>query len=99
MAEYLLLMHADAREPVSESRWDAYIDILVSIGAMRAGSAIGGGRSSRKLGDPANVTEQIVGYLKIEAESVDQAETMLAGNPIFEAGGTVEIRELPQTPE
>jgi hypothetical protein len=33
----------------------------------------------------------------VKAESLDQAKTLLAGNPQFEAGGTVEIRELPRT--
>jgi len=27
----------------------------------------------------------------------DDARTLLVGNPVFEAGGTVEIRELPRT--
>lgn len=98
MAEFLFLMHSDAREPVFENSWTVYIERLVSIGAMRAGSAIGGGRSFRHSGRPASLTDHIVGYLKIEAESIDHAVTMLAGNPIFEANGTVEIRELPQTP-
>lgn len=98
MAEFLFLMHSDVREPVSEDGWNEYIEKLVSIGAMRAGSAVGGGRSFRRSGRPANVSGHIVGYLKIEAESVNHAETMLSGNPIFEANGTVEIRELPETP-
>ncbi|MEM7327316.1 MAG: hypothetical protein AAF437_01175 [Pseudomonadota bacterium] len=98
MAEFLFLMHADTRKPVSEDRWRKYIETLVSMGAMRAGSAVGNGRSFRGSGRPAKVSDDIVGYLKIEAETFDHAETMLAGNPVFEAGGTVEIRALPETP-
>lgn len=97
MAEFLFLMHSDACEPVSEDRWNVYIENLISIGAMRAGSAIGGGRSFRESGRPAKITNNIVGYLKIEADDIDHAESMLIGNPIFEANGTVEIRELPKT--
>ena len=98
MAEFLFIMHSDAREPVSEDAWTEYIENLVSRGAMRAGSAIGGGKCFRRSGPPASLTNHIVGYLKIEAESIAHAETMLVGNPIYEAGGTVEIRDLPQTP-
>ncbi|MEO0606801.1 MAG: hypothetical protein AAFY82_01110 [Pseudomonadota bacterium] len=97
MAEFLFLMHSDTREPVIETNWTAYTERLVSIGAMRAGSAIGGGRSFRHSGQPARLTDHIVGYLKIEAESIDHAVTMLDGNPTYEANGTVEIRELPQS--
>ncbi|MEO0816264.1 MAG: hypothetical protein AAFX86_03055 [Pseudomonadota bacterium] len=97
MAEFLILMHADTQEIVSDSSWDEYIAKLVSMGAMRGGSALSGGKSYRNSGPPASITEHIVGYLKIEAETIEQAGSMLAGNPVFEAGGTVEIRELPKT--
>jgi hypothetical protein len=30
----------------------------------------------------------------VNADSLDQAKSMLSGNPVFEAGGTVEIREF-----
>lgn len=33
----------------------------------------------------------------VAADSLDAARALLAGNPVFEAGGTVEIRELPRT--
>lgn len=38
----------------------------------------------------------MAGYLKVQAESLEEARAFLAGNPVFEAGGTVEIRELPR---
>jgi hypothetical protein len=38
-----------------------------------------------------------VGFIKVQAESLDHARELLKGNPVFEAGGTVEIRELPRT--
>jgi hypothetical protein len=34
---------------------------------------------------------------RVNADSLDQARSLLIGNPHFEAGGTVEIRELPGT--
>jgi hypothetical protein len=43
------------------------------------------------------MTERLTGYIRVNANSLDQAKTLLTGNPHFEAGGTVEIRELPQT--
>ena len=43
------------------------------------------------------MTAHLTGYIRVRAESLDQAKSLLAGNPLFEAGGTVEIRELPRT--
>jgi hypothetical protein len=38
----------------------------------------------------------VTGFLRIRAASLDEAASFLAGNPVFEAGGTVELRELPK---
>ncbi len=39
---------------------------------------------------------KIGGYITVQAESLEDAMTLLVGNPVFEAGGTVEIRDLPR---
>jgi hypothetical protein len=36
-------------------------------------------------------------YIRIEAANLAEAEALLDGNPVYEAGGTVEIRRLPQS--
>jgi hypothetical protein len=41
------------------------------------------------------ITAPIGGFIRVEAESLADAEALLAGNPVFE-DGTVEIRELPK---
>jgi len=33
----------------------------------------------------------------VTADSLEAAKSLLLGNPVFEAGGTIEIRELPRT--
>ena len=43
------------------------------------------------------ITGHLAGYIRVNADSLEQAKALLAGNPVFEAGGTVEIRELPRT--
>jgi len=43
----------------------------------------------------AALTAHLSGFIRIAASSLDDALKLLAGNPVFEAGGTVEIRELP----
>jgi hypothetical protein len=42
-------------------------------------------------------TSHLSGFIRVVADSLDHARTLVVGNPVFESGGTVEIRELPQT--
>ena len=94
MADYIFLMRGE--EVVGD--WGPYIESLVSQGVMRGGSAMGGGVCVRK-GEPAtgNITDYIRGYIKVEADSLDAAKALLPGNPVYEAGGVIEIRALPRT--
>jgi hypothetical protein len=50
-----------------------------------------------KGGTPPGITRHLGGYIRVTAATIDEAKSLLAGNPHFEAGRTVEIRELPQT--
>ena len=86
-------MHDDASS--SEEPWDDYIAALNTAGVFRGGSAIGAGVSLRKAGAPRAITP-IAGFIRIEADDLDHARDFLAGNPTFEAGGTVEVRALPK---
>jgi len=93
MADYIFLMHAAD----TADDWDPYIESLVAKGVMRGGSAIGGGMCVCKSGDVPEITAHIGGYIKVEADSLEAARALLAGNPVYEAGGVVEIRKLPVT--
>jgi hypothetical protein len=99
MNEYLFLMHGDApaESGAAAHTWPAYFARLRAADAFEGGSAIGDGICARKAGDTAGIARHITGYLRIRAESMDAARALLAGNPVYEAGGTVEIRELPRT--
>lgn len=93
MADFLMLMHDDAS---SEGDWGPYLDKLRASGCFEGGSAIGGGVALRKDGVTKPVTRHITGYLRFEADDIAQVEALVAGNPVFENGGTVEIRTLPR---
>jgi len=97
MPDDLLLMHNDPPKAASDSDWAAYIKALAKTGKLRGDSAIGGGVSRRKSGTAPSITTHLGGFIRVEAESLADAEALLAGNPVFENGGTVEIRELPKT--
>lgn len=95
--EWIMLMHNDAQVDVLDGNWPSYIARLSNLSALRGGSAIGPGICIRKLSPVPEVTAKIVGYVKVEAPTIEAAKSLLEGNPVFEAGGTVEIRELPET--
>ena len=96
MTDYIFLMHDTAADIPSDA-WTAYIERLSRSGNMRGGSAIGEGIACRKDGEIAAITPDLSGYIRIETENLEAARALLAGNPVYEAGGTVEIRELPAT--
>jgi hypothetical protein len=97
MPDYLFLMHDDTTQPVDITAWNPYFASLSATGCFQGGSAIGGGLCARKSGPAPAITAQLGGFIRVSADSLDHAQTLLAGNPIYEAGGTVEIRELPRT--
>lgn len=97
MAEFLMLMHGDAPTPEEPAAWAPYLSLLNAAGVLRGGSAIGTGLCFRRVGATPEISRHLAGYVKLEAPSLEDAQRLLAGNPTYEAGGTVEIRELPRT--
>ena len=99
MNEYLLLMHGDSLDHKlagSEVQWERYLGVLRASGRFDGGSPTGTGALYQKGREPVAVTGGVSGFLRIRASSLDEATRYLAGNPVFEAGGTVELRELPK---
>ena len=95
MNDYILLMHDDAA-PAAPEKWARYLELLRGAGRFAGGSSIGAGICARKDAAPRAITTHLAGYIRITALDLDDARTLLAGNPVYEAGGTVEIRELPR---
>lgn len=94
MKGFMMLMHADTTRPEQLEDWGPYLERLRHSGTFLGGSALGAGSKYRTGHDPATSTDGIVGYLVVRADSIDSARRFLGGNPVYEAGGTVEIREL-----
>ncbi len=97
MAEFMFLMHGDAVRAIPQADWGPYLSDLRVKGVLQGGSALGGGTTRRQAGAPGALSGHIGGYLKVVAADLEAAEALLPGNPVYEAGGTVEIRELPVT--
>ena len=97
MNDYIFLMHNDAFDQCRDEDWKSYIAKLRSSGQFEGGSVIGTGVCATKSGITTEITAHVSGYILIQAESMSYAQKLLHGDPVFEAGGTVEIRELPRT--
>ena len=96
MTEYLLLMHGDAIAEGCNDMWREYFARLHMLDAFLGGSAIGAGEAYRKEGVPGAMAAHITGFIRIRAQDMAEARAMLIGNPVYECGGTVEIRQLPE---
>ncbi len=100
MNDYILFMHddSDERSPFnSEASWNSYFAMLRASVRFSGGSSIGLGECVSRNGQPKPITSHLSGYIRVEAESLEGARRFLTGNPVFESGGTVEIRELPRS--
>ncbi|MGB8818023.1 MAG: hypothetical protein WCC66_08915 [Rhizobiaceae bacterium] len=96
MTDFIFLMHA-LPDGIREGDWSPWLDKLTQGGYLRGGSEIGDGATFKKAGGSAPVTHHINGFVRIQANDMNEAKMLLEGNPVYEAGGTVEIRYLPQS--
>jgi hypothetical protein len=98
MHDYIIFMHNDVPPgaTVNTDAWTGYLARLRESGGFQGGGSIGDGLCLSRGPTQPRVTRHITGYIKIRADSLEHAQGMVPGNPVFEAGGTVEIRELPR---
>lgn len=97
MNDYLFLTHQlpqGTRD--SPGAWPSYLDRLRRTGQFSGGSSIGGGLSVSRSGVTPDISTQLTGYIRVSANSLDEACKLLEGHPVIDAGGTVEVRELPR---
>jgi hypothetical protein len=95
MADFIFLMHDDAAGGAGLD-WDPYLTRLREAGVFQGGSSIGDGACVRKAGATPDTTAHLSGFIRVTARDFAHAQSLLPGNPVYEAGGTVEIRELPR---
>lgn len=96
MIDYLFLMHNDASSEAATTpdAWPVYLQRLRDDGAFEGGSSIGDGVCVSKAENPPPISQQLGGYIRVRAENFEAACELVKGNPVYEAGGTVEVREL-----
>ena len=91
MAEFMMLMKGAGEN----GNWDIYIDGLKKTGLFRGGSALSNGLCANKQG--FNRSCAVTGFMRFEADNITQIRALLAGNPVYESGGDVELLELIET--
>lgn len=96
MRDFIMLMHNDAVEEPTSEMWSSYFSFLRGRRVYEGGSSIGAGEVFRKQAIRGKASEHLAGYVRVQAGSLTEATELLIGNPVFECGGTVEIRELPR---
>lgn len=96
MPEFIFLMHGHGAGDSAQA-WGRYLADLRAAGVFDGGSEIGSGECLRKTGTVPPITATLTGYIRVQAKDPDHAKQFVVGNPVFEAGGTVEIRELPRS--
>ena len=96
MPDYILLMHDDVVAPETPEMWDHYLTTLRAAGVFEGGSSIGRGVALRNSAAAAPLSAQLVGFIRVTAPDDAAARRLVDGNPVYECGGTVEVRELPR---
>ena len=75
----------------SAGDWDVYIEKLIASGKFRGGSSLSNGILMTKDGVEGEC--QVTGYMRFSAENIEQVRALMTGNPLYEAGGRVEVLE------
>ena len=91
MAEFMMIMKGAGEN----GDWYTYIEGLIETGMFRGGSALSNGLCANKQG--INRSCAVTGFMRFEADNINQVRGLLAGNPVYESGGEVELLELIET--
>ena len=90
MAEFIVLMKGAGQSIAGD--WVTYIETLRKSGLFRGGSSLGNGVSIANKVDSGEPV--VTGFMRFEADSINDVRVLLEGNPLYEAGGDIELLEL-----
>lgn len=96
MTQYLLLVQGNLKSQSSPEEWEAFFAAARASGLFRGGSEIG---SRTVLGDvaTAQATDQIVAYMRFDADGKQQVLDLLQQHPVILHGGSAELCELTES--
>ena len=94
--EYITFMHGNKVSATSPDEWERFFDLAKESGLFRGGSAIGK-RWAVGDKDVPDITDNVGGFMRFDAESLDELTELLSQHPTVVHGGTVEVCEMPKT--
>ena len=97
--EYITFMHKNKKPGATGGTaedWDRFFEVAKESGLFRGGSAIGK-RTTIGNNEVPDTTESIGGYMRFDADSMDELTALLKQHPTVVHGGTVEICEMPKS--
>lgn len=90
--QYLALMVNNASAPSTDDQWAAFFAQASESGIFAGGSALG---DSSVLGPQVGSADDVVGFMRFEAEQRQQVEDLLQLHPVVVNGGSIRIYECP----
>ncbi len=94
--EYILFVHGNSEVEARKEEWDNFFEAARSSGIFRGGSEIGN-RILLGTKDVPNTTDSIAGYMLFESDSINDIKLLLELHPVYIAGGSLELCELPKS--
>ena len=88
MAEFMMFMKGGGSD---SGDWTTYIEKLIATGKFRGGSALANGVSLKRDAEGQCV---VGGFMRFEADSIEDIKALLPDNPAFLSGNEIEISEL-----
>jgi len=94
--EYILFIHNNTDIQPDIAEWEHFFELAGYSGMFQGGSEIGK-RVQLGTKNVTDTTKSVVGYMRFESDNIEAIEKLLADHPVLKNGGTLELRELPQT--
>lgn len=94
--EYIVLIRNNATSPASSNEWDGFFDRAKSSGMFKGGSALGSAFVMGKEVDE-QASSMLGGFMRFDSESTTELKALLETHPVVQAGGSIEVVEMPVT--
>ena len=96
MAEFLLLIHGNAKSRATPEEWESFFAEAHRSGLFKGGSEIG---DRVIVGDASSAesSDHLVGFMRFDAEDRQEILDLLQKHPVVVHGGSVELCEMPKS--
>ncbi len=93
--EYITFMHGNSDGKATPDEWNTFFELARDSGLFRGGSEIGERFTVGR--DAPVVMSTVAGYMRFDADDLDELLALLQNHPTILHGGTIEVCELPKS--